>query len=122
MFKLQVSVLSIILFILISCSAEQKNLDADVLINKYYKYSNYSRIVYVKYQVENTGELPINGWNLYIRVSMKSGNQVVAFDGLTYHLEQNEKSDELIATGTLPDHFKLEDLPINAAVKFIEVY
>lgn len=121
MYRLQISILLIVLFLL-GCSTEQENLDAEVLINKFYKYSNYSRNVCVNYQVENVGEEPIRGWNIYIRVSMKSGNQVVAFDGLTYSLDQNEKSDELIATGTLPDHFKLEDLPINAAVKFIEVY
>jgi len=58
MYKLQVSVLSILLFILISCSAEQKSLDANVIIVRTYKIS---QTAFVKYKVKNIGEKDIRG-------------------------------------------------------------
>ena len=90
MYKLQLLVLSLILFIILGCSAEQKNLDAEVYITEFYKTSKYSNNINVMYIVDNIGEESIKGWNIYFRVSMESGNQIEASDGLTYSLNPND--------------------------------
>lgn len=110
------------LLLLNSCNDNRNNLDAEVHITKFYKTTWQGGSATVNYQVENTGDTDIRGWNIYFRVSMKSGKQVQAFDGLTYDLEVGETSDELLAIGAIPDHFDNVDEPIKATLQLIEVY
>jgi len=119
MYRLQVSVLSFLVFILVGCSAEQENLDADVTVIRTYKLGETA---FVKYTVENIGEEDIRGWNIYFRVSMISSKQIKAFHGLTYGLQPGETSEILIARGDIPDHFDDVDKPSLAALQLIEVY
>jgi len=119
MYKLQVIVLSILLFVLVGCSTEQENLDVEVVVIRTFKISESA---FVKYTVKNIGEGDIQGWNIYFRVSMESSKQIKAYDGLTYDLEPGQTSEQLIASGDIPDHFNDIDKPSLATLQLIEVY
>ena len=106
----------------ISCSKDTNDFDVEIVIQKTYRNNSQGGSAIVKYQIINIDDEDIRGWNIYFRVSMKSGQQVVAFNGLTYNLEPGEISETLIANGRLPDHFKNSDEPITASLRFIEVY
>lgn len=119
-------VISIVFFLYIvnGCSrpTEQEDLEAETHIISYYKGSNFGQKIYVKYQIENICEDSIRGWNIYFRVSMESGKQVLIHDGLTYDLEPGEVSDNIIAYSMIPDHFDDVDSPIMASLKRLEIY
>ena len=119
MYKLLYPFLILVLTIFIACSVEQNNLDSVVHIVKVTKIGEK---VHVQYQVENIGEKPIRGWNIYFRVSMESSKQIKAHHGLTYGLDAKEMSEILVARGDIPDHFDDVDKPSLAALQLIEVY
>lgn len=106
-----------------SCNKNEfPELDAEVIVIRTYRSNDLGGSANVRYSVKNTSNEIINGWNIYFRVSMNSGQQIDATDGLTYILEPEETSKTLIATGKLPSYFKNEDEPASASLKFIEVY
>lgn len=122
MYKLQVSVSSILLLILVGCSTEQENLDAEVQIIRTFKSIELGGSATVRYKVQNLGNQEIRGWNIYFRVSMTSGKQVQVHHGLTYDLAVGEISEELLAYGKIPEHFDDVDEPSLATLHLIEVY
>ena len=121
-FLIVVIIVSASTLFLIGCEDASSELDAEVHVIRTFKSIERGGSVNVRYQVENTSDIRIRGWNIYFRVSMASGQQVEAFNGLTYSLNPGEVSKELLANGKIPDHFDGADQPTIASLQLIELY
>jgi len=121
-YQICTTLLILIASMIIGCKIDSNFIDAEVtIIDAYRAVGTYGTYAKVSYQVKNISKKRIKGWNIYFRVSLKSGTQVRVHHGTTYDLEPGEKSDTLIAAGYIDDN-NAKSKVLKASLTGIEAY